>query len=127
MFYDRWTKGSGRDFPCTTAFYRFLFLCCFNAKLFLVRSSCNQGAAYFDTLQTIPLHRGILPTSAPYKTAMRPTAKDPRSIYRLFCDPLKRSSPFKSAVNLRLPRCNRTRTFSGLVCTKSAISLSEYS
>lgn len=120
-------KDSGRDFPCTAVLFLFPTPhAAVGARLFPSRRSSDPDAACSGTERIAPLHREALPTSALHIAAAQPAAKDPRSIHRLFCDPLKRSSPFKSAVNLRLPRCRRTRTFSGLVCTKPAISLSEY-
>ena len=120
-------KDSGRDFPCTAVLFLFPTPhAAVGARLFPSRRSSDPDAACSGTERIAPLHREALPTSALHIAAAQPAAKDPRSIHRLFCDPLKRSSPFKSAVNLRLPRCRRTRTFPGLVCTKPAISLSEY-
>lgn len=112
--------------PVPLSFFCFLLPMLLWRKAFSISPIIRSRRGVFGTERIAPLHREALPTSALHIAAAQPAAKDPRSIHRLFCDPLKRPSPFKSAVNLRLPRCRRTRTFSGLVCTKPAISLSEY-
>ena len=82
-----------------------LYLCLFSVsyfpcrcwrRAFPVRQSSDPDAAYSGTEQIAPLHREALPTSALHIAAAQPAAKDPRSIHRLFCDPLKRSSPLKA-------------------------------